>query len=110
MFLVGYVVFQLPGTLLIKKIRAPVQFWAAMILVWDTRPNPMIEIDANLGLAVSLQWGLFTTLTVLVKTPGQLAAMRFLVGAAEAFVQGGAFCTCLVDFFSITRSPFEWSQ
>ena len=36
MFLVGYVVFQLPGTLLIKKIRAPVQFWAAMILVWDT--------------------------------------------------------------------------
>ncbi|KAL5089021.1 hypothetical protein Trisim1_006164 [Trichoderma cf. simile WF8] len=68
MFLVSYVVFQLPGTLLIKKIRAPVQFCGAMIL-----------------------WGLFTVLTVLVKTSGQLIAIRFLIGAAEAFVQGGAF-------------------
>ena len=33
MFLVGYVVLQLPGTLLIKKIRAPIQFAGAMMLV-----------------------------------------------------------------------------
>ena len=101
MFLVGYVVFQLPGTLLIKKIRAPVQFWGAMILVWKTRLGPVIEIDANPGRVGILQWGLFTTLTVLVKTPGQLIAMRFLIGTAEAFVQGAAFCTYLVDFFPI---------
>lgn len=29
---------------------------------------------------------------VLVKTSAQLLAMRFLIGMAEAFVQGGAFC------------------
>jgi hypothetical protein len=33
MFLVSYVLFQLPGTLLIKKIRAPVQFCGAMLTV-----------------------------------------------------------------------------
>jgi hypothetical protein len=32
-FLVTYVIFQLPGTLLIKKVRAPVQFFGAMIVV-----------------------------------------------------------------------------
>ncbi|EHK44574.1 hypothetical protein TRIATDRAFT_200050 [Trichoderma atroviride IMI 206040] len=68
MFLVSYVLFQLPGTLLIKKIRAPVQFFGAM-----------------------LTWGVLTVLTILVKSSGQLIAMRFLIGAAEAFVQGGAF-------------------
>ncbi|KAH8879326.1 MFS general substrate transporter [Thozetella sp. PMI_491] len=67
-FLVAYVLFQLPGTLLVKKIRAPVQFSGAMMV-----------------------WGLITALTVFVKTPGQLLAVRFLVGMAEAFVQGGAF-------------------
>ncbi|PTB34781.1 hypothetical protein M441DRAFT_455889 [Trichoderma asperellum CBS 433.97] len=67
-FLVSYVLFQLPGTLLIKKIGAPVQFSGAM-----------------------LTWGVLTVLTMLVKSSGQLIAMRFLIGAAEAFVQGGAF-------------------
>lgn len=32
-FLVGYVIFQLPGTLLIKKIGAPTQFFVAMAMV-----------------------------------------------------------------------------
>lgn len=32
-FLVSYVLFQLPGTLLIKKIGAPVQFCGAMLTV-----------------------------------------------------------------------------
>jgi fucose permease len=32
-FLVGYIVFQLPGTLLVRKIGPPNQFALAMILV-----------------------------------------------------------------------------
>ena len=32
-FLVGYIIFQLPGTLLLKKIGAPLQFGGALILV-----------------------------------------------------------------------------
>ncbi|KAI0025222.1 putative pantothenate transporter [Xylariomycetidae sp. FL0641] len=67
-FLVSYTVFQLPGTVLIKQIRAPRQFAGAMLL-----------------------WGLFTCLCVLVQTTGQLLALRFLIGAAEAFIQGGVF-------------------
>ncbi|KAI1506363.1 MFS general substrate transporter [Biscogniauxia marginata] len=67
-FLVAYIIFQLPGTLLIKKLRAPFQFSGAMIA-----------------------WGFFTTMTVLVQGQGGLLALRFLIGAAEAFVQGGVF-------------------
>ncbi|CAJ2512058.1 Uu.00g076830.m01.CDS01 [Anthostomella pinea] len=67
-FLVAYVIFQLPGTLLIKKIRAPIQFSGAMIV-----------------------WGFLTAITVVIKNHGQLLALRFLIGAAEAFVQGGVF-------------------
>ncbi|KAI0479429.1 MFS general substrate transporter [Xylariaceae sp. FL0804] len=67
-FLIGYIVFQLPGTVMIKQIRAPVQFAGAMLL-----------------------WGFFTVITTLVKTRGQLLALRFLIGGAEAFVQGGVF-------------------
>jgi len=33
MFLVGYIAFQLPGTLLVRKLGAPNQFAMAMILV-----------------------------------------------------------------------------
>ncbi|KAI1340036.1 MFS general substrate transporter [Xylariaceae sp. FL0016] len=68
MFLVGYIVFQLPGTLLIKKIRAPVQFAGAMIA-----------------------WGFVTAITVLIKNKAELLVVRFLIGGAEAFVQGGVF-------------------
>ncbi|CAM1506002.1 Fc.00g116390.m01.CDS01 [Cosmosporella sp. VM-42] len=67
-FLVAYVVFQLPGTLLIKLIGPSRQFGAAMIL-----------------------WGSFTAITVVIKNHGELLAFRFLIGAAEAFVQGGVF-------------------
>ncbi|KAL2071939.1 hypothetical protein VTL71DRAFT_11282 [Oculimacula yallundae] len=68
MFLVGYIFFQLPGTLLVRKIGPPRQFAAAMVT-----------------------WGVVTALTVKVQTSAQLLAMRFLVGMAEAFIQGAVF-------------------
>ncbi|XMA15216.1 hypothetical protein WAI453_008007 [Rhynchosporium graminicola] len=68
MFLVGYILFQLPGTLLVRKIGPPRQFAAAMVA-----------------------WGVVTALTVKVQTSAQLLAMRFLVGMAEAFIQGAVF-------------------
>ncbi|KUJ07763.1 MFS general substrate transporter [Mollisia scopiformis] len=68
MFLVGYVVFQLPGTLLIKKIGPPIQFGIAMFM-----------------------WGVFTTVSVAMTNRSQLMALRFLIGAAEAFIQGAVF-------------------
>ncbi|KAI0882301.1 putative pantothenate transporter [Annulohypoxylon maeteangense] len=67
-FLAATIIFQLPGTLLIKKIHPNRQFSGAMIV-----------------------WGVLTALTVLAKNSGQLLAIRFLVGAAESFVQGGVF-------------------
>lgn len=66
--LVAYVVFQLPGTLLIKQIGPARQFAGAMIF-----------------------WGAVTTATVAIHDKGELFALRFLIGAAEAFVQGGVF-------------------
>ncbi|TVY81958.1 putative transporter [Lachnellula suecica] len=68
MFLIGYIVFQLPGTLLVKKIGPPLQFGGAMFM-----------------------WGLFTTVSMAMKARSQLMALRFLIGAAEAFVQGAVF-------------------
>lgn len=70
MFLVAYIVFQLPGTLLVRKIGPPYQLSGAMVL-----------------------WGLFTALGVVIHSTGALLALRFLVGMAEAFVQGAVFCT-----------------
>ncbi|CAK7224561.1 hypothetical protein SCUCBS95973_005558 [Sporothrix curviconia] len=68
MFLVSYIVFQLPGTLFIRNIGAPWQFFGAMIL-----------------------WGLFTAVSVAIHTSAALLAMRFMIGVAEAFVQGTVF-------------------
>lgn len=69
MFLVGYIFWQLPGTLLVRKFGPPRQFALAMIA-----------------------WGTVTALTVKVKTTAQLLALRFLVGTAEAFIQGAVLC------------------
>ncbi|KAI1475625.1 MFS general substrate transporter [Daldinia eschscholtzii] len=66
--LVATIVFQLPGTLLIKKIHPNRQFSGAMLV-----------------------WGFLTVMTVLISNSGQLLLLRFLIGAAEAFVQGGVF-------------------
>ncbi|KAF4762116.1 hypothetical protein N7455_001423 [Penicillium solitum] len=68
LFLVGYVLFQLPGTLLIKQLGPARQFAGAMII-----------------------WGAITAATVSIKNTTQLLVIRFLVGVAEAFVQGGVF-------------------
>ncbi|GAD96988.1 pantothenate transporter, putative [Paecilomyces variotii No. 5] len=68
MFLVGYVIAQLPGTLLLKQIGPPRQFAGAMIM-----------------------WGMFTAVTVAIHNKAQLLALRLLIGAAESFIQGGVF-------------------
>ncbi|KAH9905139.1 putative pantothenate transporter [Xylariomycetidae sp. FL2044] len=65
LFYVGYLVFQLPGTLLLRMIGPPTQFAGAM-----------------------LAWGVITSCTMLATSAGTLIALRTLTGAAEAFVQG----------------------
>ncbi|KAI1091576.1 putative pantothenate transporter [Rostrohypoxylon terebratum] len=67
-FLVATIIFQLPGTLLIKKIHPNRQFAGAMIM-----------------------WGILTAITVVAKNSAQLLVLRFFIGAAESFVQGGVF-------------------
>ncbi|KAH6673861.1 major facilitator superfamily domain-containing protein [Halenospora varia] len=67
-FLAGYLIFQLPGTLLIRKIGPPTQFAATMFL-----------------------WGTLTLLTVTIKNYASLMAIRFLIGTCEAFIQGAVF-------------------
>ncbi|KAK7888347.1 hypothetical protein LTR67_008693 [Exophiala xenobiotica] len=67
-FLVGYIVFQIPGTVLVRMIGPPVQFSCAMMM-----------------------WGVFTACHVVANTYGTLMGLRFLVGVAEAFLEGGVF-------------------
>ncbi|OJD32526.1 mfs transporter protein [Diplodia corticola] len=64
-FLVGYILFQLPGTLLLRKIGPPTQFAGAM-----------------------MAWGVVTACTVAADGYPTLMVLRALVGAAEAFIQG----------------------
>ncbi|RYP11172.1 hypothetical protein DL765_007859 [Monosporascus sp. GIB2] len=64
-FYVGYLLFQLPGTLLLRKIGPANQFSAAMI-----------------------GWGVVTVCTVKASAYGHMMAIRFLVGVTEAFIQG----------------------
>jgi MFS transporter, ACS family, tartrate transporter len=61
MFFVSYVLMQIPGAILVER--------------WSARK--MISL-------CMLTWGLLTVLTAMVKTPGQLYAARFVLGAAEA--------------------------
>ncbi|KAF2474391.1 putative pantothenate transporter [Lindgomyces ingoldianus] len=67
-FLVGYITFQLPGTLLLRKIGPPLQFGLAMIA-----------------------WGLITTCTVKVNSYSGLMVVRTFIGVAEALIQGAVF-------------------
>lgn len=60
-FFVGYVVFEIPGALLVER--------------WSAR-----KVIAR----ILVTWGLVTVLVALVRTPGQFYAARFLLGAAEA--------------------------
>ncbi|KIW92662.1 uncharacterized protein Z519_06509 [Cladophialophora bantiana CBS 173.52] len=67
-FNVGYLVFQLPGTLLVRKIGPPYQFGGAM-----------------------MAWGMVTACTVAVHSYASLMVIRVFVGVCEAFVQGAVF-------------------
>jgi ACS family tartrate transporter-like MFS transporter len=61
MFFISYVLMQIPGALLVER--------------WSARKT--------IALCM-LTWGLLTILTAMVKTPNQLYAARFVLGAAEA--------------------------
>jgi MFS transporter, ACS family, tartrate transporter len=61
MFFVGYVAMQIPGALLVER--------------WSARK--MIAI-------CMVSWGVLTVATALVRSPMQLYAARFVIGAAEA--------------------------
>ncbi|HET8964908.1 MAG TPA: MFS transporter [Candidatus Acidoferrum sp.] len=60
-FFIGYVVFEIPGALLVER--------------WSAR-----KVIAR----ILLTWGIVTVLVALVRSPGQFYAARFLLGAAEA--------------------------
>src|SRR5436190_16198070 len=61
LFFIGYLVLEIPGALLVERWSA--RKWFARILI---------------------SWGICSTLTAFVRTPGQFYAVRFLLGVAEA--------------------------
>jgi len=60
-FFVGYLLLEIPGTLMVEK-------WSAR--KWISR--------------IMVSWGLVAALTAFVKTPGQFYVVRFMLGLAEA--------------------------
>lgn len=60
-FFIGYLILEIPGTLLVER-------WSAR--KWISR--------------IMISWGIVAGLTALVKTPFQFYAVRFLLGLAEA--------------------------
>lgn len=60
-FFVGYVVFEIPGALLVER-------WSARRVI----------------ARILVTWGMVTVLVALVRTPSQFYVARFLLGAAEA--------------------------
>ncbi|KAJ9646020.1 hypothetical protein H2204_000682 [Knufia peltigerae] len=87
-FLVGYLVLQLPGTLMVRKIGPPLQFGLAM-----------------------LGWGVVTACTLLVHSYASLMVTRALVGACEAFIQGAVFYLSFWYTYKelATRGAIFWS-
>ncbi|KAL9617618.1 MAG: hypothetical protein Q9160_007584 [Pyrenula sp. 1 TL-2023] len=65
MITVGELLFQLPGTILLKKIGPSYQFGGAMVV-----------------------WGIVTACIVAAKTQASIMVLRALTGAAEAFIRG----------------------
>src|SRR5215813_14008375 len=61
MFFVGYVLFEVPGAIIVERWSA--RKWIARIMV---------------------SWGLMTILTAFIHTPGQFYVARLLVGISEA--------------------------
>lgn len=69
LFFVGYILFEVPSNLILEKVGA--RIWIARIMI---------------------TWGLLSACTMLVTTPMQFYAVRFLLGAAEAgFLPGVLF-------------------
>jgi ACS family tartrate transporter-like MFS transporter len=60
-FFIGYLILEIPGALLVERWSA--RKWFARILI---------------------SWGIISTLTAFVRTPGQFYLARFLLGVAEA--------------------------
>src|SRR5215468_8542272 len=61
MFFVGYVLFEIPGALIVERWSA--RKWLARIMI---------------------TWGIATIFTAFVRTPAQFYAARFFLGVAEA--------------------------
>jgi sugar phosphate permease len=61
LFFVGYILFEVPSNLILKRVGARV--WIARIMI---------------------TWGVLSACTMLVTTPGQFYLVRFLLGIAEA--------------------------
>ena len=69
LFFVGYILFEVPSNLILERVGA--RIWIARIMI---------------------TWGLLSACTMLVTTPMQFYAVRFLLGAAEAgFLPGVLF-------------------
>lgn len=69
LFLVGYIIAQLPGTLLLRIVGPPVQLGIACVM-----------------------WGVFTMVQVKVNDYSSLMGLRFVIGLCEGFGQGAVFC------------------
>lgn len=86
MFLAGNIIFQMPGTLLMRIVRPQWQFGVAVVMVSLQTWSKQRTTKKN------CQWGLFTILSVVTNSYSSLMALRFLVGIAEAFTNGAVFC------------------
>ncbi|KFY85767.1 hypothetical protein V500_08136 [Pseudogymnoascus sp. VKM F-4518 (FW-2643)] len=90
LFYLGYIVFELPGTIFLRKISPPIQLGVAM-----------------------MGWGTCTTLMSIAQSWGLIAAMRVLIGCFEAFIQTGPlYLTFMVpevghhgDGYSLLKRP-----
>ena len=81
LFYVGYILLELPATLLLKKIRPNVQLSAALFS-WGT----FTTLFVNTILLPNFPLTSFDSICV-CKTWQAIGGLRILIGAAEAFIQ-----------------------
>ncbi|KAF2166988.1 hypothetical protein M409DRAFT_36679 [Zasmidium cellare ATCC 36951] len=81
LFYVGYLVFQLPSTLALRYLTPPVLVFLAMLL-----------------------WGVATTCMTAATDYSSVAGLRFLIGVAEAGIQG------MIFFLAIIYTPRELTK
>ncbi|CZT13753.1 uncharacterized protein RAG0_17250 [Rhynchosporium agropyri] len=77
MFLVGYILFQLPGTLLVRKIGPPRQFAAAMV-AWGVVTALTVKVQTNLSF--------FYTYSELASRGAIFYSMATLAGAFNGII------------------------